>query len=116
VHGALDALCLIARLHHVAADAAALLHQLGKPSHEVVDANDLLLAAAHLGLKAKRSRTVAERLPLAALPALALMRDGRVVVLAQCDGTRVLTQDPSAPASRPMIEPVEAFAEGWSGG
>jgi hypothetical protein len=74
-----------------------------------------LLAAAHLGLKAKRSRTDAERLPLTALPALALMHDGRVVVLAQCDGTRVLMQDPSAPASRPMIEPVEAFAEGWSG-
>jgi subfamily B ATP-binding cassette protein HlyB/CyaB len=63
VHGALDALCLTAQLHHVAADAVALLHQLGKPSHEVVDANDLLLAAAHLGLKAKRSRTVAECCP-----------------------------------------------------
>ena len=63
----------------------------------------------------RRSGTDAERLHLAALPALALMCDGRVVVLAQCDGRRVLIQDPSAPASRPMIEPIEAFAAQWSG-
>jgi subfamily B ATP-binding cassette protein HlyB/CyaB len=74
-----------------------------------------LLAARHLGLKAKHSRTDAARLHLAALPALALMRDGRVLVLAQCDGSRVLTQDPSAPASRPLIEPLDVFNAAWSG-
>ena len=114
-HAALEALCLIARLHHIAADPAALRHQLGKATSDTVDADDLLLAARHLGLKAKRSRTPGERLHLSALPALALMRDGRVIVLAQCDGQRVLTQDPSAPASRPMIEPIAAFNEAWSG-
>ncbi len=81
-HSALDALCLIARLHHVAADPAALRHQLGKALSEPMAADDLLRAARHLGLKAKRSATGAERLHLAALPALALMRDGRFVVLA----------------------------------
>ena len=114
-HGALDALCLIARLHHIAADPVALRHQLGKAPSEAAGADDLLLAARHLGLKAKRSRTEAERLHLAALPALALMRDGRIVVLAQCDARRVLIQDPAAAASRPMIEPIEAFAGQWSG-
>ena len=114
-HGALDALCLIARLHHIAADPAALRHQLGKTPSEAAGVDDLLLAARHLGLKAKRSRTEAERLHLAALPALALMRDGRIVVLAQCDARRVLIQDTSAATSRPMIEPIEAFAGHWSG-
>ena len=114
-NGALDALCLIARLHHIAADPASLRHRLGKAASESIGAEDLLLAAQHLGLKAKRSRTGAERLPLTALPALALMRDGRVVVLAQCDGQRVLTQDPSAPVSRPMIEPLASFSEAWTG-
>ena len=114
-HGALDALCLIARLHHIAADPAALRHQLGKAPSEAAGVDDLLLAARHLGLKAKRSRTEAERLHLAALPALALMRDGRIVVLAQCDARRVLIQDTSAATSRPMIEPIEAFAGQWSG-
>ena len=33
-HGALDALCLIARLHHVAAEPAALRHQLGNSASE----------------------------------------------------------------------------------
>jgi subfamily B ATP-binding cassette protein HlyB/CyaB len=113
--GGFDALCLIARLHLIAADPVSLRHRLGKATSEPIDADDLLLAAQHLGLKAKRSRTGTDRLPLTALPALALMRDGRVVVLAQCDGQRVLTQDPSAPASRPMIEPMASFVEAWSG-
>jgi ATP-binding cassette, subfamily B, bacterial HlyB/CyaB len=112
---ALDALCLLARLHHVATDPASLRHRLGKAASDPIDTDDLLRAARHLGLKAKRSLTGLERLQLAALPALALMRGSRVVVLAQCDGRRVLIQDPGLPASRPMIEPIEAFAEQWTG-
>ncbi len=92
--------------------------------------DDLLRAAQHLGLKAKRSRTSLERLALTPLPALALMRSPdpardaapHVVILAQCDGQRVLHQgfsgsDPNKPAgaARPTIEPLEAFAEHWSG-
>jgi ATP-binding cassette, subfamily B, bacterial HlyB/CyaB len=114
-HTPLPALCLIARLHHVAADPAALAHQLGKPASEPLDANDILLAAKHLGLKAKRSSSDTTRLNLVPLPALALLNDGRWVVLAQCDGQRVLFQDASAQSSRPTIEPLDAFAAQWSG-
>ena len=71
---ALHALCLVARLHQVPADPAALLHQLGKSPSEPVSADDLLLAARHLGLKAKLSSTTIERIELAALPALAVMK------------------------------------------
>src|SRR6476660_920825 len=67
----LRSLCLIARLHHVAADPAHLAHQLGWSPTHVADAQDLLLAARQLGLKAKRSRSSAERLTLVSLPALA---------------------------------------------
>jgi ATP-binding cassette, subfamily B, bacterial HlyB/CyaB len=119
--GALAALCMVARLHHVAADPAHLAHQLGwAPSHRA-SIDDLLLAAKHLGLKAKRTRTAADRLNLASLPALALMRGGegqlRVVILAQCDGRRVLIQDPSGEiqGGRPVIESLEVFAQAWSG-
>ncbi|AKJ26846.1 type I secretion system permease/ATPase [Caldimonas brevitalea] len=111
----LEALCLIARLHHVAADAGTLLHQLGKTPSEPLTTRDLLLAAKHLGLKAKLSRTTADRLTLSALPALALLKDGRVVVLAQCDGQRVLFQDTSTETSRPTIEPLDVFAAQWTG-
>ena len=115
----LPALCLIARLHQVAAEPAALRHSLGKAASDVLGANDLLLAAKHLGLKAKRSRSTIDRLNLLPLPALARLADGRWVVLAQCDGQRVLFQDAGAQAgsasSRPTIEPLEVFATQWSG-
>ncbi|MBN9204803.1 type I secretion system permease/ATPase [Methylibium petroleiphilum] len=113
----LAALCMLARLHRVAAEPAALMPQLGKTPSEPWPTDDLLLAARHLGLKAKLSRTSTDRLSLTPLPALALLRDGRIVVLAQCDGQRVLLQDPSGQlqGGRPVIEPLVAFAEQWTG-
>ena len=116
---ALAGLCLIARLHHVAADPDTLAHQLGLPPAQAVGSTELLLAARRLGLKAKLARSTAERLPLTTLPALARMADGRFVVLAQCDGQRVLFMDPRSAtegqATRPTIEPLDAFAAQWSG-
>ncbi|MCG3188474.1 MAG: Toxin RTX-I translocation ATP-binding protein [Burkholderiaceae bacterium] len=115
--GGLAALCLLARLHHVAADPAALWHRLGLGASEAAGIDHLLTAAGHLGLRARRSRTSAERLALTPLPALASMVDGLVAVLAQCDGQRVLTQafDGSGNESRPTIAPLADFAARWSG-
>jgi subfamily B ATP-binding cassette protein HlyB/CyaB len=118
---ALAALCVIARFHQVAADPATLAHQMGLQPSDAASVDDQLRAAKHLGLKAKRSRTPIDRLPLSPLPALALLRadDGtvRTVVLAQCDGQRVLLQDPAASGAgaRPVIESMEAFAAQWTG-
>jgi subfamily B ATP-binding cassette protein HlyB/CyaB len=116
---ALHALCLIARLHHVTADPATLAHQLGLRPSDPLNVADLVRAAKHLGLKAKLSVTTTARLPLTPLPALALVSDEdgetSAVILAQCDGQRVLLQDAHAEASRPAIEPVEAFAARWTG-
>ncbi|HVE53236.1 MAG TPA: type I secretion system permease/ATPase [Ramlibacter sp.] len=116
---ALLALCTIARFHQVSADPATLSHQLGLQASEPVTTGDLLRAAQHLGLKAKLSTSSVDRLHLAALPALAAVRDGddsvRWMILAQCDGQRVLVQDPSAVPSRPTIEPVAVFADQWTG-
>ncbi len=110
------ALCLLARLHHVQADAEQLRHQLGKPASEAVAPDDLLLAAKGLGLKAKRVKASVDRLPQTPLPALALLSDGSVAVLAQCDGQRVLLQEfTGSEQSRPKIEPVEVFARAWTG-
>jgi len=120
-HDVLAALCLVARLHQVAAEPAHLAHQLGwAPSHQP-SLTDLLVAAKHLGLKAKLTRTTVDRLPLSPLPALAVLRDEtgiqRTVVLAQCDGQRVLFQDPSGAVQggRPVIEPLSVFASQWTG-
>jgi hypothetical protein len=115
----LQALCAIARFHQIAADPAALAHQLGLQPSDAVTTADLLRAAKHLGLKAKLTSTTASRLPLTPLPALAFMQHGegaaRVMILAQCDGQRVLLQDPSAAVARPVIESIEAFTAQWTG-
>ncbi len=119
----LAALCAVARLHQVAAEPAALAHQLGLQTSDPIAADDLLRAAKLLGLHAKRVRTTSQRLALTPLPALALMRSvddaTSVVVLAQCDGTRVLLQDMGAKlegnAQRPVIEPLAVFERQWSG-
>ncbi|RYF31330.1 MAG: type I secretion system permease/ATPase, partial [Comamonadaceae bacterium] len=116
------ALCAIARFHQIAADPATLAHQLGLTPSDPVDTTTLLRAAKALGLKAKRSRSSIDRLPLTPLPALAIVRDEdgneRPVVLAQCDAERVLLQDPAAAGAdggRPVIEALDAFGARWSG-
>lgn len=116
---ALSALCVIARFHHVAADPAALAHQLGCGTGEAASAALVLRAARHIGLQARLSRASLDRLALTPLPAIALLRgeDGetRYRVLGQCDAERVLLHDPDAPAARPLIEPLEVFARQWTG-
>jgi ATP-binding cassette, subfamily B, bacterial HlyB/CyaB len=116
----LTALCTIARLHQVAADPATLAHQLGLVLTDSLSTDDLLQAAKHLGLKAKLSRSSVDRLALTPLPALAVMRDKegsesktlQVVIIAQCDGKRVLLQSGQG---APTILPVDDFAAAWSG-
>jgi len=121
---ALDALCLVARLHQVAAEPASLAHQLGLAPGEAVHPDHLLLAARQLGLQARRVHSSSDRLALTPLPALALLHSTgtsagdapQVVVLAQCDGHRVLLHDPAAAAgSPPTIEPLARFSERWGG-
>src|SRR6218665_1584857 len=119
----ISALVLIARLHHVAAEPAAVRHSLGLGDSDAVSRQELLLAARHLGLKAKLICSTGERLAVVPLPALAPMSDGRLVVIAQCDGRRVLFLDPStsdaafagARPARPTIESMEVFAAHWAG-
>jgi ATP-binding cassette, subfamily B, bacterial HlyB/CyaB len=116
---ALYSLCAIARFHQVAADPAAVAHQLGLQASEPVGISELLRAARHLGLKAKLSSTTPERLQLIPLPALAAVEraDGSTgfVIVAQCDGQRVLFQEPTASGSRPTIEAIDVFARQWTG-
>lgn len=126
---ALAALCLVARFHQVAADPHTLAHQLGVSPSDDIDASILLRAAKHLGLKAKLSKSRPDRLKLVPLPALAFLKPAddaasstgaagkqvRTVILAQCDGQRVLFQDPATPSNRPTIESVEVFASQWTG-
>ncbi len=113
---ALRALCAIARLHQVAGDPHTLAHQLGLSPAEALQAGDLTRAARHLGLQAKPSRTPPERLSVTPLPALARLREsGRWVVLAQCDGQRMLVQDIAGPEPAPTVLTCAEFAQLWEG-
>lgn len=115
-HPSLHAICLIASLHQVHANAQQLGHQQGWPQSHVPSIDDMVLAAQSVGLRAKRSHVNPARLALQPLPAIALLRDGRAVVLAQCDGQRVLFQAPEAGGNgRPTIEPLDAFLAHWTG-
>ena len=108
---------MLARLHHVAADPTAIAHALGKAPSEPATVDDLLAGARLLGLRARRTRSTADRLSLSPLPALAVMNDRRIVLVAQCDGRRVLVHSPAGGGeiARPMIEPLADFAARWSG-
>lgn len=121
----LPALCALARFHQVAADPKTLAHQLGWSSQQVIKPADLLLAAIHLGLKAKWTHVQVDRLVHTPLPALAWLGNessGHALVLAQSDGQRVLVQDfesfskPGGEATRPQVMDVKTLQDqGWAG-
>jgi ATP-binding cassette, subfamily B, bacterial HlyB/CyaB len=105
-------LVMLARFHNVAADPDQLAHELqvdGRP----FGVTQVLLAAKHLGLKAKLVHTDYVRLERTPLPALAVDKEGRFLILARVDGDQVLIQDPCV--ERPQILSVEDFSERWTG-
>ncbi|MGE5492425.1 MAG: type I secretion system permease/ATPase [Actinomycetota bacterium] len=103
---------MLARFHGVAADPDQLLHQFGQPGRPF-DAADILLAAKHLGLRAKLVRTDPARLGETPLPALAVDADGRYLILARADGEQVLVQAPGE--ERPQVFSLADFSVRWSG-
>lgn len=125
----LSALCALARFHQVAADPQTLAHQLSLSAHQALTPADFLLAVQHLGLKGKWVSV--QRLAHTPLPALAWLDGadgggpkgaGRVLVMAQTDGQKVLVQDfeaaedGGAKVSRPQVMSVAALQQlGWSG-
>src|SRR5882724_4541981 len=94
------------------ADPAQLRHQFA-PDGENFTADHILRAARRLEVKARRERTSAQRLEKAALPAIALMKDGSFALLARAAPDRVLLQDLAA--NRPTVEQRSAFDAAWTG-
>ncbi|BAL24636.1 protein-1 exporter [Azoarcus sp. KH32C] len=103
---------MLARFHCVTADPDQITHGFKEPGSPF-GATQILLAAKHLGLKAKRIRSDVSRLERTPLPALVLGVDGRFFVLARVDGDRVLIQDPRV--ERPQVLSVADFSARWSG-
>lgn len=108
----LSGLALIAQFHGIAADAAHLQHKFGV-GQGALSEQALLLAAKHLGLKAKVSEVAADRLAKASLPALAWQRDGAHFIVAKVSETQVLVQD--LQQNRPRVLSLGEFAARYDG-
>jgi subfamily B ATP-binding cassette protein HlyB/CyaB len=82
-------------------------------SADGMDALTLMRAAKELSLKARLiqpEQTVFAKLPL---PAIAILKNGQFVIVAQTDGAKVAIIDPLQP--RPFTVPIANFFELWSG-
>lgn len=105
-------LVMLARYHHLAADPDQLAHQFrdgGRP----FGVAEILLAARHLGLKARKVNVPLARLVRHPLPAIGVGREGDFFVLARQQGDRVLIQDPRVGRPEPLT--LSEFDERWSG-
>lgn len=108
----LACLVMLAQFHAVAADPEKLRHEFSRDG-QALDAVDILNAAKSLGLVAARRRPSRARLALAALPAIALAKDGGFFILARVDQDKALIQEPGA--SGPQVLELAALDERWSG-
>jgi len=100
-------LVLIAAFHRIPSDVSQLRHAAavhGRPFAE----GDIVLAARSLGLRARSMPFDPKRLDRLPLPAMAMDRNGKHVVIAAIKGDTVLVQeaDARAPTVRPLHELV----------
>jgi subfamily B ATP-binding cassette protein HlyB/CyaB len=105
-------LVLIAQVHGIVADPAQLTHQFGCNGARFSE-TELLLAAKSLELKARIIQQPAERISMAALPALALTAPGEHFIVARADGDKVLIHD--LKAGRPMVLSQAEFQQRYEG-
>jgi subfamily B ATP-binding cassette protein HlyB/CyaB len=105
-------LVMLARFHGVASDPAQLAHQFKAPG-EPFGNPQILLAAKHLGLRAKAVHTEAARLARTPLPAMAMAPDGHYFILARVEGNVALIQDPKV--DRPEQVLLTDLAARWTG-
>src|SRR5688500_5860341 len=103
---------LLLRLHSIPADPAQLRHQYLQGS-EQFGADEMLRAAKHLGLRARRIQSNWDRLTVTALPALAPFINGQFPLGGRCSAAQVLIQDPTT--GWPAAIHREQFTASWSG-
>ncbi|UVA81398.1 type I secretion system permease/ATPase [Pandoraea commovens] len=108
----LASLVLVARFHDLSVDAAQISHQYSVDGRPLTK-DAILLAATQLGLKAKAVKPTSDRFAHTSLPAIAFANDGTSLVLARCDGVKVLIQDPSQ--NRPKTLTLAEFSEQTTG-
>ncbi len=117
IDSGLHCLALVAQLHQVAVDPAALQHRFGQGAADR-PVEELLRAARALGFRAKHLKACELAGMQRQLPAIALARDGSFFVLAAISGCqsgarRYLVQRPGAGGPAAMDQ--QEFEALWSG-
>ena len=105
----LAALVLLLRFHGIGADAEQIRHRFG----DDIGVPEMLRCAKEFGLKARTYQSSWERLTKTPLPGIAVLRDGRYLILGKASEDQVLVQDPLSP--RPMLMSRAEFEAVWDG-
>jgi len=109
---ALACLIQLFRFHGIACDAAQLRHDFGLTA--AATPLDLIRIARRQGLKARAVRRDWTQLAATPLPALALLEDGGVLLLARAADERVLVVGPDTGAAPTTLSRAE-FEARWTG-
>ena len=105
----LAALVLLLRLHGVGADSEQIRHHFG----DDMGVAEMLRCAKQFGLKARVYHSKWQRLTATPLPGIAVLRDGRFLLLGKASEDQILVQNPSSP--RPMLMSRAEFEAVWDG-
>ncbi len=105
----LAALVLLMRFHGVGADPEQIRHRFGND----IGVAEMLRCAKEFGLKARSYHSTWRRLANTPLPGIAVLRDGRFLIIGKAGEDQVLVQDPLAP--RPALMNRADFEAIWDG-
>ncbi len=105
----LAALVLLLRFHGIGADPEQIRHRFGN----AIGVTEMLRCAKDFGLKARTFRSSWERLANTPFPGIAVLRDGRFLILGKAGEDQILIQDPLTP--RPALMTRAEFEDVWNG-
>ena len=105
----LAALVLLLRFNGVGVNSEQIRHRFGGD----IGVPEMVRCAKEFGLKARTSHSKWQRLINMPLPGIAVLRDGRCLVLAKANKDQVLLQDPFSP--RPTLMSRSDFEAVWDG-
>jgi subfamily B ATP-binding cassette protein HlyB/CyaB len=106
---ALSALVLLLRFHGIGADPEQIRHRFGGD----IGVAEILRCAKDFGLKARAYQSNWGRLANTPLPGIAVLRDGRYLILGKASEDQVLVQNPLSP--RPILMSRAEFEAVWDG-
>jgi ATP-binding cassette, subfamily B, bacterial HlyB/CyaB len=106
---AIGALVLLLRFHGIGADPAQISHRFGSN----IGVPEMLRCAKEFGLKARAYQSNWQRLTKTPLPGIAVLRDGRYLILGKASEEQVLVQNPSS--ARPILMSRTEFEAVWNG-